>query len=99
VNEAEFEMLYGCSLLFANIRASTSPNARLKDEEFDLHVFLYAARASSPPPPRPPLKRRARWNRGGSCDPTTWRADAALPQLSEKGITCYNPQTSNWHPG
>lgn len=28
---------------------------------------------------------------GGSCNPTTWRADVAIPALSELGISFYNP--------
>jgi len=28
---------------------------------------------------------------GGSCNPTTWRADVAIPALQELGISFYNP--------
>lgn len=28
---------------------------------------------------------------GGSCNPTTWRADTAIPALNELGISFYNP--------
>lgn len=35
---------------------------------------------------------------GGSCNPTTWRADVAIPKLNELGITFYNPQVSEWTP-
>ncbi len=35
---------------------------------------------------------------GGSCGPTTWRADIAIPFLKQHGITYYNPQQSNWVP-
>jgi hypothetical protein len=28
---------------------------------------------------------------GGSCNPTTWRADTAIPELQKYGITFYNP--------
>lgn len=28
---------------------------------------------------------------GGSCNPTTWRSDLAIPFLEEKGITYFNP--------
>ena len=28
---------------------------------------------------------------GGSCNPTTWRADVAIPALSGLGISFYNP--------
>ncbi|XP_074033390.1 NDT-like domain-containing protein raw isoform X4 [Leptinotarsa decemlineata] len=35
---------------------------------------------------------------GGSCNPTTWRADTAIPELKKQGITFYNPQVSFWAP-
>lgn len=28
---------------------------------------------------------------GGSCNPTTWRFDVAMPELSKLGISFYNP--------
>lgn len=28
---------------------------------------------------------------GGSCNPTTWRADVAIPALDQLGISFYNP--------
>jgi hypothetical protein len=28
---------------------------------------------------------------GGSCNPTTWRADVAMPELNKLGISFYNP--------
>lgn len=33
---------------------------------------------------------------GGSCNPTTWRQDEAIPLLKNLGITFYNPQVSHW---
>ncbi|XP_069697772.1 uncharacterized protein raw isoform X9 [Periplaneta americana] len=35
---------------------------------------------------------------GGSCNPTTWRQDVAIPMLKNLGITYYNPQVSHWGP-
>ena len=35
---------------------------------------------------------------GGSCNPTTWRKDVAIPHLKGQGITFYNPQQANWVP-
>ncbi|XP_054156538.1 uncharacterized protein LOC128954945 isoform X2 [Oppia nitens] len=35
---------------------------------------------------------------GGSCNPTTWRVDTAIPILKSLGITYYNPQVSSWRP-
>jgi raw len=36
---------------------------------------------------------------GGSCNPTTWRQDIAIPRLTRAGITFYNPQVDDWHEG
>jgi hypothetical protein len=35
---------------------------------------------------------------GGSCDPTTWRADIAIPLLEKAGVSYYNPQVPVWSP-
>jgi len=35
---------------------------------------------------------------GGSCDPTTWRQDKAIPFLKDKGCAYYNPQVEEWKP-
>jgi len=35
---------------------------------------------------------------GGSCNPTVWRKDLAIPHFKSQGITFYNPQQSNWVP-
>ncbi|KAI4496155.1 hypothetical protein M0802_008022 [Mischocyttarus mexicanus] len=35
---------------------------------------------------------------GGSCNPTTWRSEVAIPTLQRLGITYYNPQVSQWGP-
>lgn len=36
---------------------------------------------------------------GGSCNPTTWRKDVAIPFLERNAITYYNPQVDEWHAG
>ena len=36
---------------------------------------------------------------GGSCNPTTWRKDIAIPAFEAAGISFYNPQVDNWHEG
>lgn len=36
---------------------------------------------------------------GGSCNPTTWRKDVAIPFLERNRITYYNPQVDDWHEG
>lgn len=35
---------------------------------------------------------------GGSCNPTTWRKDTAIPLLQAKGYAYHNPQVDNWTP-
>ncbi|KAK7580702.1 hypothetical protein V9T40_001331 [Parthenolecanium corni] len=35
---------------------------------------------------------------GGSCNPTTWRQDEAIPILRNSGVTFFNPQVSDWSP-
>lgn len=35
---------------------------------------------------------------GGSCNPTTWRRDIAIPTFKHLGITYYNPQVAQWGP-
>jgi hypothetical protein len=35
---------------------------------------------------------------GGSCDPTTWRRDLAIPLCEMHHVTYYNPQVDNWVP-
>jgi hypothetical protein len=32
---------------------------------------------------------------GGACNPTTWRATAAIPFLEAAGVTYYNPQVDD----
>ncbi|KAL5243346.1 hypothetical protein ACI65C_010756 [Semiaphis heraclei] len=33
---------------------------------------------------------------GGSCNPTTWRKDLAIPYLQDAGVSFYNPQVDHW---
>lgn len=35
---------------------------------------------------------------GGACNPTTWRADVAIPFLRQTGTDFYNPQVTDWDP-
>jgi len=36
---------------------------------------------------------------GGACGASTWRKDIAIPLLRANGITYWNPQVDDWHPG
>nr|XP_054769839.1 uncharacterized protein LOC129277716 isoform X1 [Lytechinus pictus] len=57
-----------------------------------------------PIPPSPSKKQRSSvisdFNvfLGGSCNPTTWRRDVAIPLLKEYSLTFYNPQVETWSP-
>ena len=35
---------------------------------------------------------------GGSCNPTTWRRDHAIPYFESRSVSFYNPQVANWSP-
>jgi hypothetical protein len=35
---------------------------------------------------------------GGSCNPTTWRQELAIPHFQSHSISCYNPQVDHWTP-
>ncbi|XP_062619159.1 uncharacterized protein LOC134280725 isoform X2 [Saccostrea cucullata] len=69
----------------------------------------YYSRRLSPPVPKSLYKDKcqdtmecSKWKRkvflGGSCNPTTWRQEAAIPFFKKKGITFYNPQVQTWRP-
>lgn len=58
---------------------------------------------SSSPPPSSSVATRDKDSKlqiflGGSCNPTTWRQNVAIPFLETKGISYYNPQVENWTP-
>jgi len=35
---------------------------------------------------------------GGSCNPTTWRRDIAIPLLANNEVPLFNPQVEEWYP-
>ena len=35
---------------------------------------------------------------GGSCNPTTWRREIAIPMLEQNNIGYFNPQVESWYP-
>ncbi|CAE7504913.1 unnamed protein product, partial [Symbiodinium sp. CCMP2456] len=35
---------------------------------------------------------------GGSCNPTTWRRDTAIPLFEANSVKFYNPQVDDWTP-
>lgn len=69
----------------------------------------YYSKRLTAPVPKSLYKEKSRdtmecskWKRkvflGGSCNPTTWRQEAAIPFYKKKGITFYNPQVQTWRP-
>ncbi|XP_048776733.2 uncharacterized protein LOC125680942 isoform X1 [Ostrea edulis] len=69
----------------------------------------YYSKKLSPPVPKSMYREKcqdtmecSKWKRkvflGGSCNPTTWRQEAAIPFFKKKGITFYNPQVQTWRP-
>ncbi|XP_060555209.1 uncharacterized protein LOC132716070 isoform X2 [Ruditapes philippinarum] len=43
-------------------------------------------------------KKKRRVFLGGSCNPTRWRSEIAIPYFKDHGITFYNPQVQHWKP-
>ncbi|XP_053402451.1 uncharacterized protein LOC123548397 isoform X2 [Mercenaria mercenaria] len=43
-------------------------------------------------------RRKRRVFLGGSCNPTSWRSEIAIPYFKDHGITFYNPQVQHWKP-
>ncbi|OWF54682.1 uncharacterized protein LOC110442397 [Mizuhopecten yessoensis] len=66
----------------------------------------YYLRKPVTPQPRSMYRERSssspckRWQHrvflGGSCNPTSWRQDTAIPFFKQHGITFYNPQVQSW---
>jgi len=48
--------------------------------------------------PTSPVKETDTIFLGGSCNPTTWRADVAIPLLEKNNVKYFNPQVENWTP-
>ncbi|XP_064076960.1 uncharacterized protein LOC113392315 isoform X2 [Vanessa tameamea] len=64
-----------------------SSDKELRDKEA-ICKHVNGSEASPPPPCEVFL--------GGSCNPTTWRSDIAIPMLKKMGITYFNPQVDDW---
>ncbi len=70
---------------------------RLRLREFEM--FLSDLSATKTAALRP--MRRGSGTRiflGGSCNPTTWRKDIAIPLLSAHDVPYFNPQVDDWDP-
>ena len=49
-------------------------------------------------PPQKKVVRKQAVFLGGSCNPTTWRTDIAIPLLESSSVSFYNPQVADWKP-
>ncbi|XP_049698524.2 uncharacterized protein LOC110370032 isoform X2 [Helicoverpa armigera] len=67
-----------------------SPQWNVDKELRDKDIICKHVNGSEAPPP--PCEVFL----GGSCNPTTWRSDIAIPMLKEMGITYFNPQVDDW---
>ncbi|XP_022825543.1 uncharacterized protein LOC111355680 isoform X3 [Spodoptera litura] len=67
-----------------------SPQWNVDKELRDKDIICKHVNGSEAPPP--PCEVFL----GGSCNPTTWRSDIAIPMLKKMGITYFNPQVDDW---
>ncbi|XP_050553580.1 uncharacterized protein LOC118262565 isoform X6 [Spodoptera frugiperda] len=67
-----------------------SPQWNIDKELRDKDIICKHVNGSEAPPP--PCEVFL----GGSCNPTTWRSDIAIPMLKKMGITYFNPQVDDW---
>ena len=58
------------------------------------HLYGTNARRASKSPTHPSFEVFL----GGSCNPTTWRQELAIPYFLSHSISCYNPQVDCWTP-
>lgn len=58
--------------------------------DYDLHLFFTMTFVVTCPY-FSECKKQCEVFLGGSCNPTTWRADTAIPALQREGISFYNP--------
>ncbi|XP_058058279.1 uncharacterized protein LOC131209270 [Anopheles bellator] len=86
----EFTAIASCTKCFG--RQSSFHAMRLRNGE-DIGSALVSSETQSLEPSAGPEVFL-----GGSCNPTTWRADVAIPTLDKLGISFYNPQVSHWTP-
>ena len=57
-----------------------------------------ARRTSKPLPRTPEQQHNYEVFLGGSCNPTTWRHDQAIPYFQSRSVSFYNPQVAEWTP-
>ena len=70
------------ALLAQSLHLSSSPFFHFLDPSFN---FLAQSRSAC-----------SKVFLGGSCNPTTWRQDEAIPILAAAGVSFFNPQVDNW---
>jgi hypothetical protein len=100
-------ILFNEDYLFHHIDISKKPQC--KDVKFKrafqfLQLFLlqriYGLDIRTHSLIRRSIKQRCKFDvfLGGSCNPTTWRYEQAIPYFQLRSISYYNPQVANWTP-
>ncbi|XP_040157835.1 uncharacterized protein LOC120897213 isoform X2 [Anopheles arabiensis] len=88
----EFTAIASCTKCFGRQSSFHAMRARNVDELGSVLANHAGTAKDGEPSPGPEVFL------GGSCNPTTWRADVAIPTLDRLGISFYNPQVSHWTP-
>lgn len=90
----------GDFVLFAQLIKSYREGAAQKRQRVAADQHRLVPRSGSIDSPAYGTRQRTQYQvfLGGSCNPTTWRKDIAVPALKEAGITYYNPQMDDWTP-
>jgi hypothetical protein len=100
-------ILFSEDRLFHHIDISKKPqckNIKFKRAFQFLHLFLIQRIYGIDIVTRSLIRRSSKQQHefevflGGSCNPTTWRYEQAIPYFQSRSISYYNPQVKNWTP-
>ncbi|RHY77207.1 hypothetical protein DYB34_005589, partial [Aphanomyces astaci] len=78
-------------------RSYSSPEVHVTSLQSTQRRPRFSHRSSTLPPSSPVHDPPVDVFLGGSCNPTTWRRDVAIPRLDAAGISFYNPQVDEWY--
>ncbi|RHY52637.1 hypothetical protein DYB26_002759 [Aphanomyces astaci] len=97
----------GAAIMIANLglppkrspldRSYSSPEVHVTSLQSTQRRPRFSHRSSTLPPSSPVHDPPVDVFLGGSCNPTTWRRDVAIPRLDAAGISFYNPQVDEWY--
>lgn len=90
----------GDFILFAQLIKAHRECAALKRQALAAERHRHEMNIGSAGSPAYGTRKRTEYQvfLGGSCNPTTWRKDLAVPALKQASITYYNPQMDDWAP-